>query len=970
MKKSKILWTLLTGALALLLASCSDLNSDASMSNSYTQKSAGDTKELTLNVTSNDKLLIFPTAKEDGARTILPAAIDAGSSDVKFYLSTWDTLDATKTNYTFDPTPVNFVATKESDGATTPTTNPSHTKGTIQKTLEVSTYKFILYCVPSSVTQPTSDTLAASNAMFIGYATADLRYADQITFYMTADKATGNGYVDLTLYSSNKKSTEEDDLWNVPEDYKVTAGIYSKIDDTIVTGTSVDILEVAAGGTPEPINAAKYGGGSGSSVVTLPAGSYNFVVTFTTPASGTTNQKKYYYSDEIIVLPNQTTTQNVFIPKVIEQPPEAPSSFFAVYADPKSKEDNYYYAQFVWSDNSNNEKSFEIDLVKVDDNVTNFSSSTPTYKIDELPKSDDDWSTGWIKDYTNPTDGNITTYKWDTYQTSQYNPDPSVYSLVKNNTRAVFMLPLGSRYAARIRAYNEQGYSDYAYLNIASKTSDSTAAALKWANTANDSTTYATPNTGFNGWKTYVPVTGMGNTLQSTSTDAVACDATGSDLSVITFTEKFVPKYDPTLLTETGDPGKTYLLKTAYVNVTQTLAGAGTNKWTAFDFGTYTVNRYRITYQLAGGDFKGDAATAHATGYDEWYSETGAPKKPATVLYKSQTATKSGTTFTPNGIEILNPDGDKKEGSAFTDVDGTTVAADTSKPVNLVYTNNDINQKFNRWLLYSTDDSGKYPTAGNRYPVSFWVWNDTGLAYEDKSSDYSSDSEIAAANANPAIRKVPKPYTGHNNLTLFASYAIDSTLNVKQADYTAFEWLGYGETYITGPVNATTPTTATDKSDVSITGKDSASTPNTVYFTAYLHSDGTTPDPSDGGSDKKYAEKGQFLQVSATASPTITFTLNTTTKHYDKVTLRARRTNSKAGDYKYDKAWALDGTAKYTDAVYELTGNYGAWNKSPASWDVGVKGWKTGKYQFFLIGESNQYPNKKYTFPITIDLVD
>lgn len=490
------------------------------------------------------------------------------------------------------------------------------------------------------------------------------------------------------------------------------------------------------------------------------------------------------------------------------------------YADPLEKDAAFYYAEFAWSDNSNNERSFEIDLVDVSDNVDNTQGNATSYVTSAIPASDSDWSSALVS-YTNPVP---VTYDWEAYQKSQYNPNPGKYSLIKNNENAMFLLELGKRYLARIRAQNDVGYSDYAYLHIPAKKAD------------------GTYETGF--------ADGTG-TIEFTE-DAAAPDAKSS----ITVANEFY-------------------------SARATTATALTMK--VFDEGSFAVNRFRITYNLMDGKLVGDEVAATPGTY------TALAGAASDVVYKTQHV---GATGDPSGEYIMNPDGNSAK-SKYLGTDGT----EKEDVLNLIKTDPSGTRKFKRWLLKSGNDEGNgVSPTGNWYPVTV-----TGTA--------------------PATRDEPDAYTGHDNLELYASYAVDSTLNVEIADYTAFNW---------------------DDGDVVLN---------------YIKEGDTT------ASDET-CKSGGYVQVSASTTGTITFKLQESTKEYDNVSLVIRSTSQKSGEKGYSVDWVR------TNATYDDTATPPAWSASPAAFDVNVKPFKPGKYECYLIGTSKKYPNKQYKYTLTIDLVD
>ncbi|MBQ8679797.1 MAG: hypothetical protein IJ530_08525 [Treponema sp.] len=871
MKKSRIFLAL--AGLALIFAGCSDISTgDSSVSSGYSTSSA-ESKTIKVNATGDNSIIEFPVSTD--GRTILPAAVDASGENVKFYLVYKDMLATTPTDTWKGE--VNFTA---STGSTT--------TGTIDISFDVSFYKFTLYCCPASASV-TSPATAATNAMFVGWANADLRYQDEITFYLSADGCKGAGTVNLKLYSANDPN-DLTTLWTVPVGYTVTAGLYSKIDSTAClypTSGAASVLSTTSAASS--INGVDF------STTNVAAGTYNFVVTFTIGTGDTA--KNYYYSDEILVLPNQATTGNVCIPEVLEAAPKAPSAFIVAYADPLTADDPYYYAQFAWSDNSNNERYFEIDLLNVSDSTDNTQSASPSYKLTTAPKTYAEWTAALSTYGKTATD--VETYAWDTYQTSSLNPNQDQYSLVMNNTTAVFMLPLGERYLARIRAVNDVNKNDQE-------------ADREYA---------------------YVVIEGLDDTTTS---------------GKITYTD------------ENGTPSDTTDDTSSEITVANAYLSSSAIDMKKFEDDVYTINRYRVKYNLNGGVFKGAATTNAGV---TTYAALTAATTPTTVVYETQKGKTSGTSYIPVGEVILNPDGDKNTGTDYIAVDVAGTHQITGAELNLVADG----QKFSKWLLYSIQDSGNLSTdGGNRYPrVQYW-WDDTATAW--------STTETSGV----ATRYIPNAYTGHTNIELFANYALDTTASVTVADYTAFEWLGYGDVYSDGTNTVTTKINTTNSSvypyldvaalkyhtDSSTSVDVTLSTVSDVSLTG-TGADGTSKKYFDelasDGTNKTLCSKGISVQVSATSSPTITFTLNKSACEYDNVYLKIRRTDSSYETYTYKKDWTTP-SATYTEGT--------GWSASPASWDINVKAWKTGKYEVILVGTTSKYPNKLYSFPMLIDLVN
>lgn len=667
MKKSRILLAL--AGLALIFAGCSDVGSVSGVSaaNASQAKTAGTSgsRTITLNATSDQKLITFPAA-QGGARTILPPTVDG--TKVEFYLFYTDMYGSNNNEKKYDEA-LTFTAA-----------NGSTTKGTINISLPVSYYKFTLYCLPSSADEPDDSKAADGTAMFKSYAFVDLARQNEVTFYLTPDGLKGEGEVNLKLYTSNTNSTT--DLWKVPAGYKVTAEIRSKTgagDNVKPDADGVILNLTASDATATAIN------GKAFSVEKIPSGSYNFVVTF---ANG---DHTFYFTDEIVILPNQMTNGNeVFIPDVIEKEPEPPTNFFVAYADPLNEYDDYYYAQFAWSDNSNNESHFEIDLVDVSDYASNMDEN-PDYKIAAAPTDDDGWASAMkaygkgdkIKTYAPygyDVKGSNPARKTESYN-NPLNPNPGVYSLTMNNKTAVFMLELGKRYLARIRAVNDMNKN-------------------KALDERKDE--YA-----------YVVIKGP----------------FGSDSGQITYGTSSITIND----TENNLAGR---IGTGSVNV--------------FASDVNTINRFKIKYNLNGGEFK----EAGGTGF------TDLVEKPKELLYMSQKCSTEPQPLKVTGVEILNPDG---FGTSYDADEGEF--SNKNKAIYLI-----ANERtFRRWHLESSNSKNKYPATEQ--------WSENGSTWDDDKTDSTTYK-----------RYVPGTYTGHENLELFANYNADLDAEVIIPDYKAFEW--------------------------------------------------------------------------------------------------------------------------------------------------------------------------------------
>lgn len=332
-------------------------------------------------------------------------------------------------------------------------------KGTFLITLPQASYDLRLYAVPSTITTVyTSESDLNSNASLIAVTSADLRRGDAISFTLRADVdvLTGTSTALLVLYPLSD--------WCTSDAYTVTAELQKISDGSPIDGTSasVTLLTSTAADAITDITADNANYKNGTAVK---AGTYNLVIKFTTSAS-----KVYEYSDTVIIVPNKPTTGKVGIPKIVEEPPEAPSGFKAAYTEPSSSEE-YYNAEFVWEDNSDNESYFELQLADITD-----TTATVT-----LPDNDTAWGTV-VNDSAN---ANVTRYGVEnsTLALDDVGSTSAIYgsittfygtgndswvsgSLQKNNEVIKMKLLLGKRYEARISAVNASGRSKWAYLTI------------------------------------------------------------------------------------------------------------------------------------------------------------------------------------------------------------------------------------------------------------------------------------------------------------------------------------------------------------------------------------------------------------------------------------------------------------------------------------------------------------------------
>ena len=410
---------------------CSDISSDdKALVTTGIADGDAESKSIVLQAEADDDVIIFPSSSDEEARTILPTAVD--SSTLHFYLVYRDIINSATAS-------IEEVTFNKDAGET------AYTKGTITKSFTLSNYTFTLYAVTAAmytkVGTPTTANIAA-NASYVGYANADLRYKDVVTFHLKPNtSSTGKGRVELTIKNI--------DDWLIPVNYVVYAGLY-KIEDEYTdtpvypTTTYKEIYtrDTAATGTLDPTSKSYIK--SAAATYDVPAGEYNLIVAYCyQPNNPSVTTKVYEYSEKVIILMNEETIADVNVPDILEKAPDAPTNFTVAYQNPASIETEYYPVQFMWSDNSSTEREFEMQILEYTDEDAYYA----------MPQDDTDWDALLAA-------GTVTTYTKLAMQNSSYFISGT---LNKNSNYVTMYFPLGARFIARLAAKNDAGLSDYAY---------------------------------------------------------------------------------------------------------------------------------------------------------------------------------------------------------------------------------------------------------------------------------------------------------------------------------------------------------------------------------------------------------------------------------------------------------------------------------------------------------------------------
>lgn len=457
MKKNFFKFTVsaVTASLILLAAGCSNVLTTATVSGSddSAEKNAGlHSVNLHITASANEGVMKLPAAPSASSRNIHGATLT--SSELNFYLFTKKKGDTNFSNangtvVVYSPNSVNVGDSGDSKVETG--------EGTITLNLEDSYYDLCLLAVKKgAVGSDFSYSALSEIATLKGETSADLREANvKVHFYMIPDGLSGPSNVTINLTTAG---------WN-PAGFDIKASIVNYADGKPVAG--IEEKTLTAGTSPTETSGTDYSLGT-YSVEAITPGTYTFQVAFT--QKSVTNPKTFYYSESIDILPKHDISASRAIPDIVLKVPEAPTDLHVAFKDPVNNTSDTYYAAFEWTDGSNNETYFQLELLTVPD----------TADLSKK-KTDTSWGNSTTPDKYTPAAGD---YIFDTLllTTSEAvnsalkvlkddfvgNESQMWYkgSLLKNNKAVAVKLELGKRYLARICAVNDAGSSSYAYVDL------------------------------------------------------------------------------------------------------------------------------------------------------------------------------------------------------------------------------------------------------------------------------------------------------------------------------------------------------------------------------------------------------------------------------------------------------------------------------------------------------------------------
>lgn len=434
----------LTALITLLFFSSCQLNFE----DTETYKSAS-SDGVTIIVKSQDNSINF--ASNSSSRTIFSETLPY--NNLHFYL--WGKNRITGENLTVTKTEFN-----PSSDSTTGTININQ--------LSSSNYELYLGATKEEVQlDGVANDLAIlhikSKLFYIGLANADLRYTSQVIFMLTPYAVSGNGKVSLKLYFPWFDAAQY-------PSHTITAALYDLNTNAVIrqqfTAENGAIHPYSTVNLEVKTSVPQY---PNYQVKEIQPGNYNFKVIF----ENNINHKKYIWSDIIQVLANRETSAVIEVPNILlKSYIEAPTDLVAFYSLPESSVSDAYPVEFCWTDNSDNEFNFQLELIDLStleyDSINSGDAGYNYYVATLLDnsKSVSEKDAAW--DYLEDYKGSIS-FTPDDYGDSSVDAWHYVCSngsLLSNSSYVVYNFKLGKRYVARICATNEVGSSSYAYANI------------------------------------------------------------------------------------------------------------------------------------------------------------------------------------------------------------------------------------------------------------------------------------------------------------------------------------------------------------------------------------------------------------------------------------------------------------------------------------------------------------------------
>lgn len=291
----------------------------------------------------------------------------------------------------------------------------------------------------------------ADAAVLSGSATVDLtRSSGDVLITLTPRNIGTEGTVNLTVDFDNNDMTK---IQGSPGGYTVTIGLYDRATGLAIGPSETNVTATLEGGqrtVTYNITGQK-----------IPVGEYTFKVsiTDTTGAKG-----PWYWSDNLFVHGNMETAGTVSIDELLGgNAPADPSDFAAYWSNvdvTKRKADgSEYTVHFAWNRKSFNESGFELQIADI---TGQFDPITRQYDGENADSANNLW--GEIED-KQPQFSNVTVITEKDFSRVNYPIYDKQGSLTAGSTYVDYVLPTGRIYAARLRATNANGNSNWIHLN-------------------------------------------------------------------------------------------------------------------------------------------------------------------------------------------------------------------------------------------------------------------------------------------------------------------------------------------------------------------------------------------------------------------------------------------------------------------------------------------------------------------------
>lgn len=937
MKKLSKLIAAAIALAAITFAGCSNFDTDENEDSVVAPNNTKITgeKNVKLSIQSEEDNVLFesaPTAK--AARTILPSTVTASYYD--YYLGEMNVTSGAK-EYTI----------KKIDESALDASSSGYT-GTITANFSLAEYNFVLYAVKKGTDGLSSKSDYDNKAVLVAYQTADLRYHDEISFYLKANTNSNAGSGTVIVHLANQEG------WTLGEGWNVTAGIYKLDPDTsgadVLSYPTTNAATLIEKTTDTTTTLGAYDSAAKtytyntpwdgtSTVASLKQGNYNLIVKYTKTDASNNITGYAEYNERIIVLANQTSEKNIVIPEIIEKAPEPPCAFIVEYEDPAAKASSStdtYTAYFAWNgDLISNELGFELEVLQIDN--TNY------YITDDAKNLGATASTGSLANDTAwdaAITGGATYYAQLAKDTATLQEYYAGGSLFKNKTEIALKLKLGHRYYARLRAVNGSGNSAWSYAYLV-----------------------------------------KGSDLQSG--EYTCADTTHHHA------EKTSYKSKVTIGTATPFEDDVELINR--YRISYSLNG-GT--YANLDSASTTSLPDTVVYESQHN--KTDGTTVFAEASDKYVEIV----TPDGVTGNTYWATSSGTTArltAANKVTLKNSSiGVWKNWLLNTDAQATddsnvygAAAAQTSRAWLTYALPSDAATVNSKWT--NAVNAEQYVSASNalgntedKYNANVkYFKDDTGTSVTQPKDGAAYAAYIAAGN-DYYLRQLNQPlYAGYSNLNLIANYDGTKTINFEVQDINLYE-LDAKNITVALKKGSTDSTQATYSGNDYWSGKtgttvimDADTTVSEAMITKLnaLCSDSTKGTGELYGSS--YAkgdnidglDKASYLEVSQTYVDTITFSV---TKKFDitknsangaTTTLAKDQTKASSYDYVNLYIYQPSSTGSKTAATVKINAD-----SSTYTWTVPISTWTPGNYNIRISGFTDEYPDSPFVYVGTLSI--